>query len=112
MSRRKKSVIDGNAIPDHERSYTRQQFCLAENISLPTYYNWQRIGLGPEEICINGIFRITAQQRERWHRKMEKNATSKQVKIARARRQRINATAAMISARGPRHISKQRQASQ
>jgi hypothetical protein len=37
------------ADPVDERSLTIPNFCLAEDISLATYYNLRRRGLGPKE---------------------------------------------------------------
>src|SRR5262245_4027132 len=92
-------------VPDHDRSYTRQMFCAAESISMPTYLGWQKLGLGPEEYCVNGVYRVTPRAREEWHARMLKRAKSKAVQLERMRRQKAARLAAMVSVASPNHIS-------
>jgi hypothetical protein len=48
------------------RSHSRQEFCVAHGISEGHLANLRKKGTGPDEIEIDGIFRITDEAEQRW----------------------------------------------
>ena len=54
-----------------EPSYTIQEFCYAERISKPKYYELKHAGLGPREMRHSGTIRISHQARLEWQRQRE-----------------------------------------
>ena len=63
-----------NALPatdEDERSYTIPEFCALENISLYSYQKMRRAGLGPVELRVFSIVRITRRARLDWQKRME-----------------------------------------
>lgn len=95
-------------IPDViEPSYTIPQFCAAEQISTPTYYNLKKLGLAPKEMRgpLN-IVRISHQARLDFQRRMEQPSeeANKRAEKARAKSRR----AAKNAIKSPTHVSNTR----
>jgi hypothetical protein len=47
-------------------SSTIRDFCIAEKISRAKYYQLKKRGLGPDEMRVDGIIRITPDSHARW----------------------------------------------
>jgi hypothetical protein len=60
-----------DVLPPHERTYTVDEFCLAERMSrVSLYAHWQR-GKGPRFYYNGRCRRITHQARLEWQRQRE-----------------------------------------
>jgi hypothetical protein len=72
-----------------EPSYTITDFCKAENISQPTYFELRAVGLGPQEMRFPGktLVRITHRDRLAWQ-DMLRNPTPEQAELIEKMRQR------------------------
>jgi hypothetical protein len=94
----------------HQPSYSILQFCRAEGISKPTYFQLRAKGLGPAELRYPGmrIVRITHQARLDWQRKMA-NLAGKHAEETRATAERLRAQA-NNAAKSRRHVSNLTQA--
>ena len=91
-------------------SYTIDQFCAAEGFTPTTYFKLRKLGLGPKEMRIASLVRITHRARIDWHREREnpKGAELEAVRAA-AENQRARAHAAVKRAvKSPKHVSKRR----
>ena len=86
-------------------SLTIRQFCELENMSTPTFYKLQRLGLGPDVLRIPGLSyqRITMTARREWRERMEDLRKSQAVEIERQRRAEQTRVAGTIAAASPRH---------
>jgi hypothetical protein len=51
-----------------EPSLTITEFCKVEKISRSAYYGMKRLGLGPDEMYIGDLPRITPESHRRWRR--------------------------------------------
>jgi hypothetical protein len=51
--------------------FTIAQWCEHRNISRPTYHQWRLRGLGPKELRIGSVIRITAKADAEWQERME-----------------------------------------
>jgi hypothetical protein len=89
----------------------RYASCAGERISLSSFYEMQRRGLGPELLEVLGtkIRRVTAEARAAWRVRMTKLAQSEAAQLEAQRRREIAAVAGRIAARSPLHISRRRQ---
>jgi hypothetical protein len=82
-------------------------FCLRNAISKPFYYKMRSLGLGPDELRVEGIVRITAEAETAWQRARTNPVGVEAEKVARdseARRQRAK-DAASSAVASDRHIS-------
>jgi hypothetical protein len=93
---------------DERRSQTIKEFCVAEHISLASFYELDKRGLTPEVLEVPGtkIRRITPEARTRWHARMAKLAKSKAARLERERRQKAAVIAGQKAAKSPLHVSK------
>ena len=71
---------------DQDRSQTLSEFCDAENFSLPYYFKLRRLGLGPEELRINGLIRIVPEARVEWRERMRELQGTREAKLENGRR--------------------------
>jgi hypothetical protein len=94
---------------DTNRSLTRSEFCYVENMSPTKYHGLKNKGLGPEEMNVDGMIRITPEARAKWHERMAELAKSEAAQLEAERRRAQAAQAGKIAAASPRHISKQQQ---
>ena len=71
-----------------EHSYTKQEFCELERISVPTYHKLQKNGYGPEEVRFPGMtfVRITQQARREWHENNKKLKHNEKLNLDQQRR--------------------------
>jgi hypothetical protein len=91
---------------DTNRSLTRSGFCYVENISPTKYHGLKNKGLGPEEMNVDGMIRITPEARAKWHERMAELAKSKAGQLEAERRRAQAAQAGKIAAASPLHVSK------
>lgn len=89
-----------------ERSYSIQEFCAAERITAPTYYKLKKLGLGPKEMRMGTVIRISHTERRRWQRQREQS-TEAQRETDENLRERARTISAKAVA-SPKHISKTR----
>jgi hypothetical protein len=93
-------------IPDAERSWTIPEFCVAEGITPPTYYELKKQNLGPEELRYLRVVRITPAARAEWHKKMQ-SAKAKRAANIEAQRMAARARlAAKASVASKNHVTK------
>jgi hypothetical protein len=87
-----------------EPSLSIDEFCTLERISAPTYHKLKRLGLGPREMRIGRIIRISPEARLDWHQEREK-PTEEQRRVD----EQLHERAMRISKKSvasPRHVSK------
>ena len=89
-----------------EPTYTISSFCQAENITRPTYYKWKRMGLGPKEMRVDRVVRISHRARLECQKKREKWSEEQQ-QIDEKLHARALAAGAKAAA-SPKHVSKTR----
>lgn len=111
------SPIQATVQHEAERAPTRQpervafsilEFCARNNFGTGTYHRLKRSGLGPDEMRVGNLIRITAEAELKWQRartypkgdEAKAKARSEAVTKARGR------TAGKLSAASPRHWSK------
>jgi len=89
---------------------TIAEFCWRQKISVPSYYQLKKRGLGPIEMRFGNVVRITPEAEAAWRKARENPGTDEAADISatgealRARAQRAS-RAAIAS---PRHISARR----
>jgi hypothetical protein len=93
---------------DTNRSLTRSEFCYVENMSPTKYHGLKNKGLGPEEMNLDGMIRITPEARARWHGRMAELARSEAAQLEAERRRAQAAAAGRIAAQSPLHVSRHR----
>jgi hypothetical protein len=67
----RKNTSVPRTMPSAGASLSIDQFCAAENINRSMYYKLRRLGLGPREMAVGAVRRISAKAREDWHRQRE-----------------------------------------
>jgi hypothetical protein len=91
---------------DTNRSLSRREFCYLENMSPTKYHGLKNKGLGPEEMNVDGMIRITPEARAKWHERMAELAKSEAAQLEAERRRAQAAQVGKIAAASPLHISK------
>jgi hypothetical protein len=91
---------------DPNRSLTPSEFRYLERMSPSKYHELKKKRLGPEEIDIDGMKRITPQSRERWHQLMTERARSETALLEAERRRQQAVEAGRAAAASPLHISR------
>jgi hypothetical protein len=93
---------------DITKPLTRKQFCVAENISLSTYFKLRRLGHGPKETHYPGmtLVRISPKAWQDWCKEREKWNGTKAAALEEARRIELASAAGKAAAKSPKHISK------
>jgi hypothetical protein len=71
---------------DTNRAHTRSEFCYVENMSPTKYHGLKNKGLGPEEMNVDGMIRITPEARAKWHERMAVLAKSEAAQLEAERR--------------------------
>ena len=59
-------------VPSGDQSKTIRQFCQAEQMSRPQYYNMKKRGRGPRELRDGRFVRITPEAHADWRRALER----------------------------------------
>jgi hypothetical protein len=103
----------GNNTPPFEPSYSICEFCAAERISEPTFYELKKLGLSPQEMDGYGaagihVIRISHRARLDWQRMMENPppAKAEAVQQLRLKMQQKSRHAAAKSVQSEKHVSK------
>jgi hypothetical protein len=91
---------------DPNRSLTRGEFCYVENMSPTKYHDLKNKGLGPEELNVDGMIRITPEARAKWRERMADLAKSEASQLEAERRRELASIAGRAAAASPLHISK------
>ncbi|TAN77818.1 MAG: hypothetical protein EPN20_01540 [Magnetospirillum sp.] len=60
-----------NHIPVSAASYTVQQFCDHHQIGRTTYFKIRKVGLGPKEVRVGKLIRITLEAEREWVCRMQ-----------------------------------------
>src|ERR1039458_7769109 len=111
------SPIQATAQPEVERAPARSlervafsipEFCTRNNFGTGTYHKLKRLGLGPDEMRVNNLIRITAEAELKWQRartyprgeEAKAKVRAEAVTAARGRK------AGKLSAQSDDHISK------
>jgi hypothetical protein len=83
------------------------QFCATKQFSEPTYYKLKARGLGPREMRIGPIVRISPEAEDEWDRARENPVGEEAQEIARTAKalQERGRRAARKSVASPRHVS-------
>lgn len=55
----------------NEPPLTIDEFCRRHKICRATFYNWKKSGLGPREMRVGSVVRITAEAETEWMRRAE-----------------------------------------
>ena len=99
------SAVSAN---DPSYSYTIEEFCQAERISLSTFYKLKKLGLAPETICYPGgrVIRITAEARAAWQVMMRARKADEQLQRECERNAAAARRAGKLAAASDRHLSK------
>jgi hypothetical protein len=64
-------IMSHTDVPSDDQSKTIKQFCRAEQMSRPQYYNMKKRGRGPRELRDGRFVRITPQSHAEWRRARE-----------------------------------------
>jgi hypothetical protein len=91
-------------------AYTIREFCRAHKISVPTFYDLKKQNLGPTEMCMGAMVRISAEAAAAWRRAREnpgKAEAEAMATTATAMRDRAR-RAARSAVASPLHISNKR----
>ena len=91
---------------DPNRSLTRGEFCYVEHLSPTKYHGLKNKGLGPEELNVDGMIRITPEARAKWRERMAELARSEAAQLEAERRRELASIAGRAAAASPLHISK------
>ena len=94
----------GEGRPIYEPSYSIQEFCAVERITAPTYFKLRNQGLGPKEMRMGRIIRISHTERLRWQKQREK-PTEAQRETDEKLRERARAISQKAVA-SPKHVSR------
>jgi hypothetical protein len=108
-------MTDVNVVEKDERApieraaFTIAEFCARHNFSKAKYHGMKNAGLGPDEMRINGLIRITREAELAWQRartnpqgaELKRRERAEAVAVARGR------NAGRLAVESPRHISKQ-----
>ena len=93
-------------------AFSIQEFCFRNAISPSTYFKLKRAGLGPNEMRVGNLVRITFEAELEWQRarthpiggEAEENVRAAAAAVARSQK------AGALAARSPRHVSKRARA--
>ena len=93
---------------DTGRSQTIREFCDGERISVSSFYEMQRRGLGPELLEVPGtkIGRITPEAHAAWRARMAALAQSEAAQLESERRRAQAVMAGRAAAKSPLHASR------
>jgi len=89
-------------------AYTIKQFCRAHGISAPTYYELRKQGLGPAEMRMGTVVRISREAAAAWRHarenpaEAEAEAATRSAEVLRDRARR----AAKRAIGSPKHVSR------
>jgi hypothetical protein len=89
-------------------AYTIREFCRAHGISVPTYYDLKQQGLGPAEMRMGTVIRISRESAAAWRRARENPSEAEaeaSSQVADALRDRAR-RAAKRAIESPRHVSR------
>jgi hypothetical protein len=88
-----------------DASYTIEEFCQAEKISAPTYYELRKKGLAPREMRMGGqLIRISHRARLDWHKKLESPTKATRAQAATLRERALHAVKRSVASE--RHVSR------
>ena len=115
------SSVD-QSVAEVERAVARQpervafpigEFCWRNAIGLGTYHKMKRLGLGPDEMRVNNVVRITAESEKKWQRARTypKGDEAKAKTAAEAKAKARGRNAGKLAAQSPRHVSKRKRQS-
>jgi hypothetical protein len=116
------SPIQATTQPEVERApahrpervaFSIGEFCVRNDIGTGSYHRLKRLGLGPDEMRVGNLIRITAEAELKWQRartyphgeEAKAKARAEAVTAARGRK------AGKLSAASPRHVSKRKRQS-
>jgi hypothetical protein len=107
------SITDDNVTPEIDKAMTIRDFCVAEHLSLPSYFKIRKMGLGPRETRVPGtnIIRISAHARAEWHTRLDEMRQSEAAELEAARRYAQTVEAGKRAVASASHVSKQRRRS-
>jgi hypothetical protein len=91
----------------HLRSYSIRDFCLNNDISLSQYHSLERKGLGPREMLVGDLIRISSEAQTDWIKEQEERAASPEGKKRSAARRTQMMYAGKLAIQSPNHVSKQ-----
>jgi hypothetical protein len=88
-------------------SFSIADFCYRNDISLSTYHKMKRLNLGPREMRLNTVVRITLDSERKWQEarsnprgaEAEAKAAAQEIASARGRR------AGQLAVQSPRHVA-------
>ena len=98
---------DIEEMSDQHRASTIPDFCLNNGISLSHYHSLKRQGLGPREMLVGNLIRISSEAEREWTERMEALAASPEGKKRSAERHAKMVRAGKLAAQSPKHVSKQ-----
>ena len=75
-------------------------------MSATKYHDLKNKGLGPEELNVDGMIRITPEARAEWRERMAELARSEAAQLEAERRRELAVIAGRAAAASPLHISK------
>jgi hypothetical protein len=95
----------------YEPSYRIPEFCAAEKICEPLYYELRKRGKGPKEMRHGAAVRISHRARLEWQKQREAEAANdEKVRLQAARAHAQGQLAGNAAAKSPNHISEKRRA--
>ena len=94
-------------------AFSIAEFCFRHSISLATFHKQKRAGLGPAEMRVGNVVRITLEEELKWQRALthpkgdeaKAKARAEAAAVARGR------NAGKLAAQSPRHVSKRKRQS-
>jgi hypothetical protein len=94
---------------DPRRALSQREFCWIEHLSIATYFELKKAGLGPDETVIGRLIRISPEAREAWRQRMAAHSRSQAAQLEAERRRQSAVLAGKASAASALHVSKRRQ---
>jgi hypothetical protein len=92
-------------------SFSILEFCTRNNISLGTYHKLKRAGLGPAEMRLGNVVRVTSQAEREWQAARTTPTEGIEVEAREASENEAKTRAkkaGKLSAASPRHVSKRK----
>ena len=100
--------MSNTAQPAQPAAFTIRVFCKLHGISVPSYYEIKRAGLGPAEMRMGNIVRISTESAAAWRRARENPAEAEAEESARTAKgmQERARKAAKCAIASPLHVSR------
>jgi hypothetical protein len=93
-----------------QQSFTIQQFCVRNAISLSTFHKLRKAGRAPKLMSLGAAIRISIEAERDWHQAMANPPAAVAKRIKKEAQARVERTkrAGKLAVKSPKHVSKRR----